>query len=117
VNEAGLVAWLGQGGEYEGDVTFQGRVRIDGVFSGKIRAEDLVEIGPGGRVDGEIDALQVLVAGRVDGLLRARERCTLLDSAVVEGQVITPWLDVRLGARLRAEVITDRERSPAGGST
>ncbi len=104
-----LAALLGPGAQYEGDLVFQGRVRIDGKLAGTIRSDDLLEIGPTGRVDGEIDVAQALVAGRVDGLLRARERCTLLETAVVHGQILTPWLDVRLGATLKAEVLVERE--------
>jgi cytoskeletal protein CcmA (bactofilin family) len=106
-----LAGLLGPGARYEGDLVFQGRVRIDGAFHGTIRSDDLLEIGRTGSVDGEIDVAQVLVAGKVDGLLRARERCTLLESAVVHGQIITPWLDVRNGARLRAEVLVERDRA------
>lgn len=104
-----LAGLIGPGASYEGDLNFQGRVRIDGAFAGSIRSDDLLEVGRTGRVDGEIDVAQALIAGRVDGLLRARERCTLLETAVVHGQIITPWLDVRVGAKLRAEVLVERE--------
>lgn len=105
---APLAGLLGPGAEYEGDLVFQGRVRIDGKLAGTVRSDDLLEVGPQGRVDGEIDVAQALIAGRVDGLLRARERCTLLESAVVHGQVLTPWLDVRPGAVIKAEVLVER---------
>ncbi len=111
-----LTGWLGPGAEYTGDLVFTGRVRIDGRLTGSVRTDDLLEIGRTGRVDGEVDVAQALIAGRVDGLLRVRERCTLLESAVIFGQVVTPWLDVRLGARIRGEVLVEREKA-AGGST
>jgi cytoskeletal protein CcmA (bactofilin family) len=106
-----LAGLLGPGATYEGDLVFQGRVRIDGTFQGNIRSDDLLEVGRTGSIDGEVDVAQVLIAGKVNGLLRARERCTLLETAVVHGQIITPWLDVRNGARLRAEVLVERERT------
>jgi cytoskeletal protein CcmA (bactofilin family) len=109
VRVAPLAGLLGPGARYEGDLVFSGRVRIDGTFSGTIRSDDLLEIGKGGRVEGEVDVAQALVAGRMDGLLRARERVTLLGSAVVVGQLITPWLDVRPGAQVRAEVLVQRD--------
>jgi cytoskeletal protein CcmA (bactofilin family) len=105
-----LAGLLGPGAHYEGDLVFQGRVRIDGTFEGNIRSDDLLEIGRRGSVTGEIDVAQVLVAGKVNGSLRARERCTLLETAVVHGQIISPWLDVRNGASVRAEVLVERER-------
>jgi cytoskeletal protein CcmA (bactofilin family) len=102
------LAVLGEGGTYRGDVEFEGRARIDGLLLGSVAGEDLVEIGPSGRVDGEVRAPQVLVAGGVDGAIIATERCTLLDTAVVRGRVVTPWLDVRLGARIEAQVAVER---------
>ena len=114
MSQGELAAWLGPGGRYDGDVQLSGRVRIDGTWHGKLRVEDVVEVGPTGVVVGEIDALQVLIAGRVEGVIHARERATLLETAIIEGQLVSPWVDVRIGARLRAEVITDGERSASG---
>lgn len=99
---------LGPGTTYDGDLSFEGRVRIDGTFRGAIRSKDLLEVGRSGVVEGEVEVAQALIGGRVEGLLRARERCTLLETAEVHGQIITPWLDVRNGAQLRAEVLVER---------
>jgi cytoskeletal protein CcmA (bactofilin family) len=104
-----LAGLLGPGAKYEGDLSFNGRVRVDGHFIGAIQSDDFLEVGAEGRIEGEVDVAQVLVAGTVDGLLRGRERVTLLDTAVVTGQIVTPWLDVRVGARVRAEVLVERE--------
>ena len=107
--DALLAGWLGPDARYVGDVVVQGPVRIDGLLHGAVRSDDLVDVGETGVIEGEVDAPQVLVAGRVDGTLRARERVTLLETAVVLGRVVTPWLDVRNGARLRADVQAWRE--------
>ena len=40
----------------------------------------------------------------MEGTLRATERITLLPTAVVRGKVETPWLDVRLGAQVEADI-------------
>lgn len=106
-----LTGYLGPGATYTGDLVFEGRVHVDGRFEGTIRSEDLLEVGEHGHVEGDVDVAQALVAGHVHGLLRARERCTLLESAVVDGQILTPWLDVRAGAQLRADVLVEREDS------
>lgn len=100
---------LGEGATYTGDMAFEGRVRIDGTLIGNLRCEDLVEIGPTGRVQGQVTAIQALIAGEVDGALEARERCTLLETAHVRGRLVTPWLDARIGCRIVAELRVDRE--------
>lgn len=107
----GLAGVLGRGATYRGDLVFQGRVRVEGILVGAVSSDDLLEIGPTGKVQGEIDVAQALIAGEVDGVLRVRERCTLLESAIVRGRVITPWIDVRMGAQLRAELIVDRRET------
>lgn len=107
-----LAGLLGPGARYEGSLVFHGRVRIDGEFIGSIRSDDLLEIGPTGRVEGDVEVAQALVAGRVEGTLRALERITLLETSSVSGKVVTPWLDVRTGARMLAEVEVYR---PEGG--
>lgn len=101
--------WLATGAHFRGDVSVQGPARIDGLLEGDLRSDELVDVGQGGSVRGDVEAPQVLVAGRVEGTVRARERVTLLETALVLGAVITPWLDVRNGARLRAEVLAWRE--------
>ena len=106
-----LSGLLGEGAVYRGDLTFDGKVRIDGTLVGKVRCDDVVEIGPCGRVEGDIDAAQLLVAGSVSGRIEARERCTLLETAVVQGRLVTPWLDARVGCRIDAEVVVTRGKS------
>lgn len=105
---AALDGWLASGAEYQGELSFDGPVRVDGHVRGIVRSKDLVEVGETGHVDGAIHCAQALVAGRVDGLLRATERVTLLETAVVEGRVETPWLDVRLGCRWKGDVAVAR---------
>ncbi len=105
----GLSGLLGAGATWDGDLVFDGRVRIDGIFRGKVTGPDLLEIGPSGSVTGEIEVAQALVAGLVDGTLVARERCTLLETAIVRGRIVTPWLDCRVGSQLDATVVAMRD--------
>lgn len=96
------------GSHHQGDLDFEGRVRIDGMFTGTIRSPDLLEVGAAGTVKGRIEVAQALVGGRIEGELHATERVTLLETAVVVGRIVTPWLDVRSGARLQATVEVER---------
>ncbi len=109
-----LVGILGVGATYRGHLSFEGRVRIDGEFIGSIRSESLVEVGPTGRVQGDLEVGQALIAGTVIGTLFARERATLLETAMVRGKLVTPWLDVRVGCQLDAEILVDREEEDNG---
>lgn len=98
--------WLGAGATFEGNLTYAGRVRIDGTLKGDVISPDLLEVGPEGRIEGNVSVAQALVAGVVVGRLAASERVTVLETGRVQGELVTAWLDVRSGARLDAKVKT-----------
>jgi cytoskeletal protein CcmA (bactofilin family) len=100
---------LGLGAHYQGDLDFEGRIRIDGYFTCSVRSPDLLEVGAAGTVQGRIEVAQALIGGRVEGELHASERVTLLETATVIGRIVTPWLDVRTGAQLQATVAVSHE--------
>ena len=96
------------GAHHDGDLRFEGRVRIDGMFTGTIESPDLLEVGAAGSVRGSVQVAQALVGGRIEGDLVATERVTLLETAVVRGRIETPWLDVRNGAQIDGPVLVLR---------
>jgi cytoskeletal protein CcmA (bactofilin family) len=102
VAEAPLVALLGRGATYGGDMRFEGRVRIDGVFKGRVYTEDVLEIGEGGLLDGEVDAATLIVAGTVSGRIHARDRLVLLSTGQLRGTVDAASLEVEPGGRIEA---------------
>ena len=95
--------------QHVGDLVFSGPVRIDGCLEGSIRSEHLVEIGQTGRVEGKVVARQALVAGTIVGVLQVTERATLLPTAQIKGTLLCPWLDMRPGAMVEAQVVVKRE--------
>ncbi|MDF3072188.1 MAG: hypothetical protein K0R38_7789 [Polyangiaceae bacterium] len=75
-----ITALLGRGTHFEGKLSFDGRVRIDGSFRGEISSEDTLIVGDGAEVEAEILAGTVIIkGGSVTGNVRARrsiELCT-----------------------------------------
>jgi len=55
-------------------------------------------------VDGKVHCAQALIAGQLEGSLVATERVTVLESAVIMGEITTPWIDVRPGAEWHGSV-------------
>lgn len=100
--------WLGPGSTWRGDLTWKGRVRIDGHMFGNIHSDDLLDLGVNGRIEGDVWVAQALIGGVLVGQLVATERVTLLETAVVKGEIVTPWLDVRMGAKIEARVVVAR---------
>src|SRR5512140_37501 len=60
-----LNALLGKGSEFEGKLAFEGKVRIDGTFTGEISTNDLLQVGEGAKVQAEITCGTVIVEGEV----------------------------------------------------
>src|SRR3989304_4394007 len=68
---------LGKGSEFDGKLTFEGQVRIDGKFNGQINTKDTLVIGEGAKVTAEINAGTVIVNGVVEGNIKASQTAQL----------------------------------------
>jgi cytoskeletal protein CcmA (bactofilin family) len=88
---------LGKGSEFEGKLTFEGQVRIDGKFSGQIFTKDVLVIGDGARVNAEINAGTVIVNGVVEGNIRATQTIELHQPGRIKGNMETPSLSMDKG--------------------
>ena len=91
-------AFLGKGCAFDGKLTFEGVVQIDGRFSGEIYSNDVLEIGPDAEVKAELDVGTVIVGGRVIGNIRAAKRVDLKGSADVKGNIEAPVVTMQEGA-------------------
>jgi cytoskeletal protein CcmA (bactofilin family) len=91
-------AFLGEGTQFKGVLSFAGAVRIDGQLEGEVIGEELLIVGEPGHVKAEIEVGTLVVSGRVDGTMTARERVELLRSSRVSGTIRTPCLIVSEGA-------------------
>lgn len=92
-----LNALLGRGSEFEGKLTFEGTVRIDGKFTGEIFTKDTLVIGEGAKVSAEITAGAVSINGEVSGNIRATNSIEMRQPARVKGNVETPSLVIEKG--------------------
>ena len=95
-----LTALLGRGTHFEGKLHFEGRVRIDGAFRGEIQSEDVLVIGEGADVEGEIDVATVIIKGGVvRANVRARQSIELYVPAVVSGTLHSPEIFMDKGVQ------------------
>lgn len=119
----GTATLLGAGSEFEGKLTFQGSVHIDGRFSGEIRTSDDLNIGQAAKVSAEIHVGAIVVHGEVQGNIYAKNQVELESTAKVFGTIETPALVVKKGAifegstKMGAKVtpITEAKPVPAPG--
>ncbi len=113
---------VGQGARLEGTVVSAGSLRIDGQVTGKITAEGDVVLSPQSRVEADIEATNVTVAGSFKGNIVAKSRAELAKGGRVDGNVTSKTLVVAEGAVFSGQSImgggsSERANSSADGST
>lgn len=89
---------LDQGCQFEGKLTFEGSVQINGRFKGEIFSEGTLIIGDGGEVEGRIEIDTVVISGKVIGTIRAKKKIEMSAPAWVQGDISAPALVIHEGA-------------------
>jgi len=95
--DTALVGYLYKGSRVSGQLVFQGPARIDGNVEGEIQCHGTLTIGEGAEVRAKISSLVVVIGGRVEGNVTAKEKVELLSSARVVGNISTPRLTITEG--------------------
>jgi len=90
-------AILDKGSEFEGKLTFEGTVRIDGKFKGEIFSDANLVIGESGKVEADISVGAVVVSGEVVGNIKASQKVEIHSPGVVRGNITTPALIIEEG--------------------
>ena len=94
---AGLVGYLYKGSRVSGQLSFQGPARIDGVVDGEIQCQGALTIGDGAEVRAKVSGQVVVIRGKVEGNVTAKERVELLAPARLIGNVSAPRLIINEG--------------------
>jgi cytoskeletal protein CcmA (bactofilin family) len=96
----GLTAFIDQGSEFEGKLSFKDTVRIDGRFRGEISSENTLIVGESGEIEATIQSNTIAISGSVIGDVVAKQKVVIHKTGSVEGNIETPSLVVEEGARL-----------------
>ncbi len=91
-NKEEINALLGWGTEFEGKLTFEGAVRVDGKFTGEVQSNGMLIIGEKAVVRAEIQAGVVLVHGETHGKISAKSRIEAYSPARIYGDIYSPVL-------------------------
>ena len=92
-----ITTLLGRGSAFEGKLTFEGTVRIDGRFRGEVFSDDTLVIGEGALVEAEIDIGEIIVQGTVVGNIKAKRSIEIHAPGRVKGDIHTPSLQIDKG--------------------
>ena len=99
-----LTAFIDQGSEFEGKLSFRDTVRIDGSFSGEISSDNTLIVGESGQIHATIKSVCVVISGLVEGDVTASEQIMLHKTAVVNGNLDAPAIMMEEGAQLNGMV-------------
>jgi len=78
-------------------------LRINGKFEGSLETKGNLTIGSSATINADIIGDNIVVGGRVKGRITAKERLTLLPTAIVEGDVYPVKLNITEGAILEGK--------------
>jgi len=93
-----IVSHLGEGTELKGELSFTNGLRVDGSVKGKVRSEAVLEIGPAGKVEAEIEVRRILIRGEFRGAIHASDRVEICKDGKVVGDIFSPCLIIEAGA-------------------
>ncbi len=89
---------LSAGTVFEGKVSSDSDIRIDGKFNGDLTCKSKIIIGASGEFEGNIDCRQAVIEGKFKGYIKVQELLEVKDSGKLSGDVETSKLIVESGA-------------------
>ncbi|MFV1956691.1 MAG: polymer-forming cytoskeletal protein [bacterium] len=92
-----IKAFLGEGTDFKGILTFEGTVRIDGKLEGEVYTKDTLVIGETAVVNAEINVNTIVVSGEVRGNITATSKVEVHRPGKVLGNIKTPSLFIEEG--------------------
>ena len=98
--ESPIRAYLGSDALFKGTLSFEGTVRIDGKFEGRVNTNDTLVVGETGDLEADIEAGTVICRGKMRGTIVASKKIEMHPSSKIVGDVQTPALSIELGAIL-----------------
>lgn len=93
-NPSGSTTIIGAGAIISGNIESTGDIRIDGTLKGNLTCKAKILLGPEAVIEGDIDAYQADILGRVHGKVKVNDILYLHGKAVVEGNIHTAKLQI-----------------------
>jgi cytoskeletal protein CcmA (bactofilin family) len=98
----------------KGDLSGSEDLTIEGQVEGKIELrQNVLTIGPNGKIKATIFAKAVVVQGEVQGDVTATERVDIRDAGSVDGDLSAPRIAIADGAHFRGSIDMQKSGKPA----
>ena len=112
-NSGAVETILGEGAVFEGIVSCDGSMRVEGELRGDIKVANSIVVGPNGSVTGDINAKEVIIFGKVTGKIDAKA-LEIKSTGEITGEVEIETLITEAGGIMKAkcEMKTPATKSP-----
>src|SRR6187455_2786372 len=106
---------IGKSVVIKGELTGSEDLTIEGHVEGKIELrQNVLTIGPNGRIKAQVFAKSVVILGEVTGNVTASEKVDLRDNGSVDGDIAAPRVAIAEGAHFRGSIDMQRAGAKAG---
>lgn len=109
-NTEKLESFIGSNSVFKGDIDSKGTLRVDGVVFGNITADWLI-VGEKAHITGDIAARGIVIGGKVDGNLKAKEIIEIKTRGHIIGNMTCRKLIVAEGGVFEGKSAMQREES------
>jgi cytoskeletal protein CcmA (bactofilin family) len=111
------ISVIGPGLRIIGDVETAGVIKVEGLIDGSIRGARQLILGKGGQINGDINATEAVLGGKVVGTITTTERVEVQATSSVEGDIHTKSIVVFEGGIINGSVrMGDSAPPPAKNS-
>lgn len=99
---------LDKGCSFEGKLTFDGTVQINGTFQGEVYSDGILVVGNDAHLQASVFVDTLIVYGSVQGTIEAKSRIEMHVPAVVVADIKTKTLSVEDGVVFQGKCSMDR---------
>jgi cytoskeletal protein CcmA (bactofilin family) len=104
---------IGKSVVIKGELSGSEDLTIEGQVEGKIELkQNVLTIGPNGRIKAQVFAKSIVVQGEVHGDITASERVDIRDNGSVDGDLSAPRVSIADGAHFRGSIDMQRGAKP-----
>ena len=101
-NSSAVETVLGEGVVFEGTISCEGSMKVEGELKGDIKVTNSIVVGPNGQVTGDINAREVIIFGKVTGNIDAGA-LQIKSTGEITGEVLIETLITEAGGMMRAK--------------
>ena len=107
---AKMSSFVGPQSEFQGELKVRGTLRMDGTFSGRVQAEEVI-VSEAAVIKGDVLAKRIIVGGRVEGSIKAPELVEIGSKGKVKGDIFTNNFSVIEGGEFNGKIQMGAEKS------